>query len=179
MLTKMCMCCEVVKSVLEFSKRTKSKDGLQPRCKDCVALYYVNYYNNNKVRVISKTKQYKADNKESIKKITHDYYLSNMSSVKERTRLYSINNRGKRNASTARRRSIKNQATPAWSDAEAIIGMYRLAELFNRTGIYIHVDHIVPLRSTKVCGLHCEANLQLLLASDNVSKGNHWWPDMW
>jgi hypothetical protein len=55
--------------------------------------------------------------------------------------------------------------------------MYQLATIFNRTGMNLQVDHIVPLQSDLVCGLHCEANLQLLPASDNISKGNRHWPD--
>jgi hypothetical protein len=41
-----------------------------------------------------------------------------------------------------------------------------------------HVDHIVPLVSKFVCGLHCEANLQLLPGPENQRKGNRVWPDM-
>jgi hypothetical protein len=42
-----------------------------------------------------------------------------------------------------------------------------------------HVDHIVPLTSDLVCGLHCEANLQIAVGKDNIAKNNRWWPDMW
>jgi hypothetical protein len=34
------------------------------------------------------------------------------------------------------------------------------------------------LRSELVCGLHCEANLQIISAFDNQSKRNYRWPDM-
>lgn len=41
-----------------------------------------------------------------------------------------------------------------------------------RTGRNVHVDHIYPLNSNLVCGLHVEDNLQLLFASDNIAKRN-------
>jgi hypothetical protein len=46
------------------------------------------------------------------------------------------------------------------------------------TGIAHEVDHIVPLLSGLVCGLHCEANLQVITAFENQSKNNRFWPDM-
>lgn len=45
------------------------------------------------------------------------------------------------------------------------------------------VDHIVPLigkinGKIVVCGLHCEANLQIMSIEDNKRKGHTLWPDM-
>lgn len=68
---------------------------------------------------------------------------------------------------------------PAWASKPDILEFYALARLRTAlTGIPWVVDHIVPLNSDLVCGLHCEANLQVIPAVANVVKLNLWWPDM-
>jgi len=49
-------------------------------------------------------------------------------------------------------------------------------KLTKTTGIQHHVDHIYPLTSDWVCGLHVENNLQILTEAENISKGNRVWP---
>jgi hypothetical protein len=148
MLTKVCTICEVEKSVDEYSNYTKGKYGVKADCKTCNA---------------AACRQYYKANKEAIAEQRSVYQKANL-------HIYSSN--------TAKRRASKKNATPAWADLEAIKGMYQLAAVFNRTGMNLQVDHIVPLQGKMVCGLHCEANLQLMPASDNISKGNRHWPDM-
>lgn len=88
-------------------------------------------------------------------------------------------NPDKVNAQTAKRYAKKLRALPSWADLKDIEDIYALARLRTElTGIEWHVDHTVPLNSPLVCGLHCEANLQIIPAGPNISKGNNWWPDM-
>lgn len=71
------------------------------------------------------------------------------------------------------RRTRQMQATPAWADLAAIKVLYKQAtDLRRQTGQKWHVDHVVPLKHPLVCGLHVPANLCVIPAADNQSKGN-------
>lgn len=106
-------------------------------------------------------------NKEKYKKTRHQYYLDNTESILERNNRWKRNNKPKRASDAAKRRAIKKQAIPIWADLKAIEAMY----LSCPKGY--HVDHIIPLVSKVICGLHVENNLQHLSASENMSKHNN------
>ena len=73
----------------------------------------------------------------------------------------------------------KLKSVPAWANQFVISEIYDLARRRTRaTGIEWHVDHVVPLRSKIVCGLHVEHNLRVIPGSVNCSKANRHWPDM-
>lgn len=81
-------------------------------------------------------------------------------------------------ASTAARDKRVRDATPAWASREAIKEVYARARLLTvTTGIKHVVDHLVPVRSPLVCGLHVEFNLEAIPEGDNLSKSNRWWKD--
>lgn len=65
-----------------------------------------------------------------------------------------------------KRKAAKLQATPPWVDLDAIRRIYELCPL----GLV--VDHVIPLQSPVVCGLHVAWNLQYLTPKENQEKGN-------
>ena len=86
---------------------------------------------------------------------------------------------GRCNAYSAKRKASKLRATPAWANPFFIREIYELAQLRTKiTGFEWQVDHIVPLKSKLVCGLHVEDNLRVIPAVQNWAKNNKHWPDM-
>jgi len=91
---------------------------------------------------------------------------------KEKLRLwrkrYYSNKKGKAimNAKTNKRRAYKLKAIPKWANLE------RIKEIYKKCKKGYHVDHIIPLRSPIVCGLHVENNLRILKARNNIIKSN-------
>lgn len=137
--------------------------------------------NVEKARAISRGSHHRA--KEKRNKDSAEYRIANLERMRELGRNWAKNNPDKARALNGRRRAAKKQAIPKWSKTEfevfAIKEIYSLAALRTKvTGIEWHVDHLVPLRSNKVSGLHCSANLSVVTASENHRKGNRHWPNM-
>ncbi|GIK83068.1 MAG: hypothetical protein BroJett024_41730 [Alphaproteobacteria bacterium] len=81
-------------------------------------------------------------------------------------------------ARNAKRRARQIEATPPWFgdlDELAMEEAYRVSRSRGRlTGIEWHVDHIVPLRGSGVCGLHVHNNIRVIPAVVNLEKGNRY-----
>lgn len=81
-------------------------------------------------------------------------------------------------ASSAAAKRQRRQQTPPWAKFSEIRIFYMTAaRLTEETGIEHHVDHIVPLGGELVSGLHCQFNLQVLPAEQNLRKGNSFYID--
>lgn len=68
------------------------------------------------------------------------------------------------------------QAWPDWGDEDRVKDIYSEADRLRKQGKDVVVDHIVPLCSDIVCGLHVSWNLQYLTDKENLEKSNKWWP---
>jgi hypothetical protein len=66
-------------------------------------------------------------------------------------------------------------ATPAWLSQRDMVKISRIYKDARARGL--EVDHIVPLSSTLVCGLHVPWNLTVISRQRNIHKSNTFWPD--
>lgn len=191
---KICSVCKTEKERTEFYKRAASRDGLQPLCKKCNDIKSYKYYAAHP----EKPKRYNAKwyraNKDRVRETGRRYRLLNPRGSAERAAKHRRENPEhcaayrswwkKRNkalvaAQTRRRQAAKMRATPIWANDFLMGEAYSLAALrTDMFGFPWDVDHVVPLQSELVCGLHTEHNLQVIPRAANISKGNRVWPDM-
>jgi hypothetical protein len=159
--------------------RTEYKKAYRQANKEAIAKYTKAHYQANKEAIAVRMKAYREANKEAIAEYDKAHYQANKEAIAEQKKAYRKANPHISNVYCAKRRASKLQATPLWANKEHIDSIYYLASINRKAGHDVNVDHIVPLQSDKVCGLHCESNLQLLQGSDNKAKGNRHWPDQW
>ena len=84
-------------------------------------------------------------------------------------------------ALTSNRRRRHRSATPKWvgvDEKKAIRQMYLEAQRLTKlTGERYVVDHVYPLISDQVCGLHTLRNLKIMTQEENLKKSNRM-PDL-
>jgi 5-methylcytosine-specific restriction endonuclease McrA len=204
---KICPSCTFVLPEDKFYRNSKAKDGLQGYCIACSkakdkerrSLGYFKEYRKENAEAISerqskyreanadvvklRNKDYREGNKDRVAGSRRAYASSNPEKVKESQRKYQKSNRHRYAMYASKRRFVARQAEPLWltpADKKRIELTWGLSELKTFvTGVEHEVDHIVPLSSKDVCGLHVPWNLRVIPKSDNRSKQNRHWPDMW
>ena len=79
-------------------------------------------------------------------------------------------------ADTSVRKRRHREATPKWLTEAQKLSMRQLyiqaRKLTELTSVRYVVDHIVPLRSHEVCGLHVPWNLRVITQEENLKKSN-------
>ena len=139
--------------------------------------YQKEWYKKNKEQKDVSNKRWRQKNKNRVSCYQKEWYQLNKDKRRAVGKKWEQNNKNKVNASKAKRRALEKQAMPTWSDPQAIKNIYKKAlEATKKTGIKHEVDHIYPLQSKYMCGLHVETNLQILTKSENSAKSNRTWP---
>jgi hypothetical protein len=157
---KTCVICSIDKPDDQFFRWMR-------RCKECHNAICRANYRKNAEHVKQRVKIYDATRPERT------------AYQREYAKSHFQRNKPLHNARGKQRRAIQRRAMPAWANTELIKEYYFAADLLSMcTGEWYHVDHVVPLQSELVCGLHWEGNMQILTGPENISKGNRFWPDM-
>lgn len=207
-MIKVCIKCGESKEILLFKKNAACVNGRGNICRKCDSIRATALNKANRGRRAEYEQKWRAENKEKTAKYKlrekawaadnpdkvkaykrkyrssphgakkakeyQDQYNKANSVIKTTKKLAWMKaNKGRCNAATAKRLAYIRRATPVWAEQDKIKMVYTKAAEFN-----FEVDHVVPLRSPKVCGLHTWENLQLLEREVNMSKGNRIWPEM-
>lgn len=150
------------------------------------------YQEANKEIIAAKAKQWREENAEEIRARKKEYRANNKEVIAERKKIeYEQNKEYYRTRSMVRKRKNR-RATPSWAK-KTVFSKYselrKEADILEEiTGVVYHVDHICPIQGSLlldkeyvrlVSGLNVDYNLQLLSASENMSKNCFSWPDMW
>jgi len=192
-----CKACFGARSARSYEKRKEAKLA---RCKEYrsenaeqVAEYLRRWYQRNRTAVIEKTKAYQArpERKAADHRRQVERYAARRTEIraKQNARNATPEGRAKQRArflkhyaenkayyfeKTATRRATLLRAMPQWVNSTELRRFYKQAiRLTKETGVRHAVDHIVPLRGRKVCGLHVPWNLQVITAVENSRKRNH------
>ena len=152
------------------------------------------YAANNPDLVKARKRAYRKRNSEKCKQARKDAYEKNKASELAKAKEYKLANkvelsrkdseRRKANPHLNRfyrseRRAAERQAKPSWYDSKKVMAMHVKASMMSGDNdVEWHVDHIVPLKSPLVCGLHWHGNMRVITSSENQSKSNRHWPDM-
>lgn len=146
------------------------------------------HYKKHSEKLKQKSRDWRAENKEKVSESNKNRYYSDIESSrkrcrdlarknselrKEKSKEWRRKNKSKKREYDRRRIANKLMATPAWFEREMVKNVYEKAAIMG-----FEVDHVVPLKSKLVCGLHCWSNLQLLEREINMKKNNRHWPDM-
>lgn len=189
---KTCKVCKIEKQLDDFYKSKSGRLGRMARCKLCVLKEMrIAYAENPEPKKIQSAawkaanpgatyaniKKNRALDPEKHNAENREYRRLHPDKELQWARKWRSNNRPTARAAGARRTAAKLRSIPAWANHAKIKAIYAEADRLTReTGIIHEVDHIYPLQSKVMCGLHWEANLQILPRSENRSKSNRRWP---
>lgn len=175
-----CTSCNKMKQPSEFPSRKDRPKGISSICKCCKKVVDKTRYDLKREEILAQKRIYMQNNRNKINESQNTRRLLNNEMYKERDRAYYQSNlehhRSRKLNNTAKRRSKKLDAVAPWmtpTEEAKIRSLYKMSrKISESTGVEHHVDHIIPLVSDVVCGLHTIHNLRIVTKLDNLRKGN-------
>lgn len=174
---KVCGCCGEMKRISGFGV---VKGRVRSYCKECCRKQEVARRQTRGDAIRESDRRRRASNPEARKQVERKAYRKR--ATIKRAELRKANsewgkaNRHKTAAFCVLKRARRMKRLPPWVDNKLLDQMAEFyaqaAQATELSGIKHHVDHIVPLRSPVVSGLHVPWNLQVLEGSENRRKGN-------
>lgn len=164
---KTCTKCEQTKSVSDFAKRSRNKDGLESQCKDC----------SN-----ARKRDWNSRNKNLVSEMNRRSYKKNPELFKRHAQKWVNNNRARAYEVRSNYRSRNKKLVAFWSGArrarvqqsrDYLISKKFIRKLYASSCVYcgsrlnIEADHVVPIVKG---GAHSEGNLVAACRACNRSK---------
>lgn len=189
---KKCLECNEIKSISEFSKNKRRKDGLCIYCKSCMKIRNTAWRNSNSEKVKNGKKRYRKKYAEKIRNYNREYqkrdyvikkanqHIKKRYSEDEIFKLKMVI-RSEIYSSFTRKKYIKQENTEQiiGCSIDELITHLKKTYFKNYGEEYdkskdVHIDHIIPLATAnsedEVKKLCHYSNLQLLKDSDNLEK---------
>ena len=175
-----CTECKLLKPISEFGVNSAYHDGLALNCKHCLS---------------SKLKEYRGSRKDAISARTKKYYVANKDKISSRVLARKNKKRASdpmfrlaENIRSAIWRSLKSEGYAKSSSTNEILGcdssafcahierQFTKGMSWEKLGLEIHIDHIVPLATAKtkedVFALNHYTNLRPCWADENMRKAD-------
>lgn len=180
---KICSSCLENKEFVMFSKRSLSKDGYSPVCKNCASEYLREWREKNPDRVAHLSKKWREKNPQKNKEIKTRYRKNNLEKARAATRKSMAKNPAKykelrknwglknpektQNKNYLRRARLLNAGV-------FLVTAKDIQKLRSKSCVYCggaseHIDHVVPLSRG---GRHSIGNLVPSCAKCNMAKSN-------
>ncbi len=119
-----------------------------------------------KERCRTKAAKAREENAEKLNERTREWRIKNPAWNKE----YRRANLARYAAHAAKRRAAEQ--APSWTPLICVNALYGIRDRLRRSGLDVHVDHVIPLQGKKVSGLHVRENLRIIPATENFQKNN-------
>jgi len=146
--------------------------------KSCCKCYSIQYRKANKETVEQTVREYNHSKKGRARKVRYESSKSGKIVRKKALKKYKQSEHGyvKRRTYSITAQKDRKKATPEWLNFEhkkRIRALVKTAHELEKTSEdKFHIDHIIPIKHSLVCGLNVPWNLQVITDKHNLFKNN-------